>query len=1167
MNTTMSDHGLKRSKLRAFFHREGKDKGKGKQPDSLAIHNSLDNGVSTAPAGDTGTASASATQQAPEPVSRAQVPQEPPNNQSPEQSSKLKPYTENYVMWDEALQSLEEEERCSVNTLLKGWDSNHPKRADLVQEIQKKMDGALKNKHHDRTTSIGKLLSLLDRFLSAVDVAVSFDPIHAALPWAAVRCVIVIFTAHNQLKGVVLAGMAEVTSLLVRCDMYQLLYMAPKLSLRPPEHVLAKLKICIVQSYAGLQSFLAFVKHQQSSLKIGDVFKLDDARAHIDKLAGSQKQLLQAADDCEKHCNQSNRSDLKELLGLSSEIPIVRQQMDLVLERIDATDERELLNWISPIPYGIHHSVIVESRTLKTCEWLLQNKNFCKWMDYGSSPILWLKGSMGAGKTYLTSKVIDHVQSLLESSLDHAGFAFFYCNRNEENRRDPLCILQSFVRQLSTPVGGTEHIRKKLKIVSHQAQRQGSHLGFGDCITQLTESINEYSETFIILDALDECNEDSRWRLIHVIKELVSKSDRPLKVFISSRPNDEDIKTQISGNNIEIQAVNNQPDIEKFVNAEIDKPRRWGPITADLRIKIVQVLCKDSKGMFQWAYLQIKQVLELSTSADIEIRLGKLPKTLKAAYEEIYGEIAKSPHRKALVNRACKWVMSACTPFSSDELLSAIHIDADESPMSSDKQLNESELLDLCSNLLVIDSKTRFWRFSHLSVREYFERGNHWGLCEAHSYVAKVCLKLLIQTYDNPTDESGMEISDHIHNFENPDKPSFDPQLKTYVQHHWMLHVKAYEEIIIKERQTADLFLANLLKRFLGSPSKSSPQYRAWFHSLGYIQWDYPQSSFFRYISKEHIGPENVTICAICSFSFYVLLQDWWDNGEITISQKNNRGNTTLQLAAQAGCKPICEALVKRFTAKPFALLGDFCDGALVFAAHGGSTEIINILLDYGADVNLLLLRGRYGSALAAAAHRGSIEILNVLIENGADVNLILSSGYYGSALAAAAHRGSKEIVNILIENGADVNLLLISGRYGSALAAAAHRGSIEIVNTLIENGADVNLLLSSVFYGSALAAAAYGGSIEIVKILIDKGADVNLILLSGDYGSALAAAAGSFSERTEIVKILIGNGADGNLTLPVGKYETALAAAVSKGYKEVEKVLVDNGATKKLVC
>lgn len=122
--------------------------------------------------------------------------------------------------------------------------------------------------------------------------------------------------------------MAEVSSLLVRCDMYQQLYMAPDPTLRPPEDALGKLSASIVQTYAGLQSFLAFmVRRQQSKVKIDAVFKLENARSHMDKLAGSEKQLLQAADDCEKVCDLSSRSDLRELLNITAEIPTIRYQV------------------------------------------------------------------------------------------------------------------------------------------------------------------------------------------------------------------------------------------------------------------------------------------------------------------------------------------------------------------------------------------------------------------------------------------------------------------------------------------------------------------------------------------------------------------------------------------------------------------------------------------------------------------------------------------------------------------------------------------------------------------------------------------------------------------------------------------------------------------------
>jgi predicted NACHT family NTPase len=58
---------------------------------------------------------------------------------------------------------------------------------------------------------------------------------------------------------------------------------------------------------------------------------------------------------------------------------------------------------------------------------------------------------------------------------------------------------------------------------------------------QLLESVNLYPKTTIVLDALDECDPKSRRHLVDAIELLLQQSGRPLKVFISSRP-DRDIR-------------------------------------------------------------------------------------------------------------------------------------------------------------------------------------------------------------------------------------------------------------------------------------------------------------------------------------------------------------------------------------------------------------------------------------------------------------------------------------------------------------------------------------------------------------------------------------------------------------------------------------------------
>lgn len=109
--------------------------------------------------------------------------------------------------------------------------------------------------------------------------------------------------------------------------------------------------------------------------------------------------------------------------------------------------------------------------------------------------------------------------------------------------------------------------------------------------------INIYPKTTLILDALDECEKYERGVLTEILDYLVDNALRPVKVFISSRP-DSDIKERFKSKaNIEIQATNNHSDICRFVENEITKHRRWGKMSARLQNEIIQTLQDRSQGM------------------------------------------------------------------------------------------------------------------------------------------------------------------------------------------------------------------------------------------------------------------------------------------------------------------------------------------------------------------------------------------------------------------------------------------------------------------------------------------------------------------------------------------------------------------------------------------
>jgi len=145
------------------------------------------------------------------------------------------------------------------------------------------------------------------------------------------------------------------------------------------------------------------------------------------------------------------------------------------------------------------------------------------------------------------------------------------------------------------------------------------------------------------------------------------------------------------------------------------------------------------------------------------------------------------------------WVMCACKPLNSEELLSAIRLvgGSDRDTIDLASKMTESSLLALCNNLLVLDSQQGVWRFSHLSVTEYFEK-NHWDLRQSHCNAAKVCLKLLIESYGN-TNEA--ESSVDKHDTEPRDMFDLAHPFQIYLRHHWVIHVETYEEQLAKDKR------------------------------------------------------------------------------------------------------------------------------------------------------------------------------------------------------------------------------------------------------------------------------------------------------------------------------------------------------------------------------
>lgn len=122
---------------------------------------------------------------------------------------------------------------------------------------------------------------------------------------------------------------------------------------------------------------------------------------------------------------------------------------------------------------------------------------------------------------------------------------------------------------------------------------------------------------------------------------------------------------------------------------------------------------------------------------------------------------------------------------------------------------------------------------------------------------------------------------------------------------------------------------------------------------------------------------------------------------------------------------------------------------------------------------------------LAFAAYKGNTEIVVLLLENGADVNLYNENQYGTTALIEAAQRGQPEVVKLLLDHGADINQ---QDKYGDpALNWATYYGHLDVVQLLVDRGCELTVVGSG--GGTALKTAIARGHAEIEQLLRDAGA------------------------------------------------------------------------------
>jgi hypothetical protein len=407
---------------------------------------------------------------------------------------------------------------------------------------------------------------------------------------------------------------------------------------------------------------------------------------------------------------------------------------------------------------------------------------------------------------------------------------------------------------------------------------------------------------------------------------------------------------------------------------------------------------------------------------------------LDETYERILREI-KKPNRDH-ARRLLQCLVVAIRPLQVEELAEVLAIDFDDA--KEIPKLNpswrwedqERALLTSCSSLIAIvgTGRSRVVQFSHFSVKEYLTSARlaissqdvlryHIAIEPAHTILAQACVSVLLQLGDHDEQDSventplaGYAAEYWVRHAQFEDVASrikgmdylFDPD-KPYFAAWRRLH-----DIDISPSSRSAFYV---FTPFAKSDANTPLYYAALcgFPDLvGRLMDKHPQH--LNAIGGYYMTPAVVALAG----RHFQLAQVLHLNGS-SVAPRGYSDNTPLHAAAYYGDLEMAQVLLE-YGVDVNAQNDAGCT-PLDFASrdgHRNDSRVVQLLIDHGADPNTRASRSGF-TPLHRASENGRIEVVRLLIEHGANVEMQDKYGRTPLNVASGDQRG--EIKELLLEH------------------------------------------------------------------------------------------------------------------------------------------------------
>ena len=337
----------------------------------------------------------------------------------------------------------------------------------------------------------------------------------------------------------------------------------------------------------------ALAKVQKAWYPVRGKNALAEARKTVD---GLREQLELAVHVLQLDVSADSLCTLKQVATDASQAAIRTAKIEAQNERVLAAQQADkydkIAAWLSPPDPWTNHQSARQRYEPQTGLWLLQSEKYVKWKA-GDRRHLWLYGKAGCGKTVLCSTVIEDMRAYCDT-VPNSACAVFYCSFSDNQKQSYDSLLRSLVVQLGWKQPG-------FATLVQAYEKPGRSMPNPEELEKiLTSSIASFDETFILLDALDECPQEGEARQ-HVLEALerLSQEAGNLKILATSREFSDvrdSVKT-LGADTISMARHSVDTDIQRWVSSQLSRDRKLKHLDPKMKMSIEETFSKKADGM------------------------------------------------------------------------------------------------------------------------------------------------------------------------------------------------------------------------------------------------------------------------------------------------------------------------------------------------------------------------------------------------------------------------------------------------------------------------------------------------------------------------------------------------------------------------------------------